>query len=164
MWIVLLPMHTSAQILNMWIHCESICAVVILVHVHRGYYYVNHVITSLHVWNFGWVGFLGLTNYSDYVTNSQMSESTWTWSEHTQYPFRQPLLTKGQHLSSKFELTMQRPCTIMGSLIDHTLPSAFWEATVVNPLNVPDIFCPTFRWYGDNCCVDQTKGLVKFTS
>jgi hypothetical protein len=35
MWIILLRMHASAQILNMRIHCESICVVIILVHVHR---------------------------------------------------------------------------------------------------------------------------------
>ena len=36
MWIILLCMHTSTQILNMWIHYKSICVVVILVHVHCG--------------------------------------------------------------------------------------------------------------------------------
>ena len=34
MWIILLCMHTSTQILNMQIHFESICIIVILVHVH----------------------------------------------------------------------------------------------------------------------------------
>jgi hypothetical protein len=36
MWIILLCMHASAQILNMRIHGESICIVIILVHVRRG--------------------------------------------------------------------------------------------------------------------------------
>jgi hypothetical protein len=39
MWIILLCMHASAQILNMRIHCESICVVIILVHVRRVYDY-----------------------------------------------------------------------------------------------------------------------------